>query len=274
MSRSSLRGSIISGIGGSEIARPSTLTDLELTIQSCMAAVDDAGLALTDIDGLIVWPGDAIGKTGGMAPASPGFSGPSAHLMKDVMRLKLNWHYAGSETPGMLAAVIHACMAVSTGTCRHVLVYRTMTEASVQKGGRRVADAAGETDARGPVNQWMLPYGSYSGANWMGTMARRHFHKYGTTLVRQLAWIPINNRRNSALNPRGIYRDPISLDDYMGVRMISDPLCLYDCDVPVYGSVAVVVSAADTATDLRNPAIRVESIGVARSWAHAVGYAG
>ncbi|MEY2464882.1 MAG: hypothetical protein QOH64_3020, partial [Acidimicrobiaceae bacterium] len=68
---------------------------------------------------------------------------------------------------------------------------------------------------------------------------------------------------NAALNPKGVYRDPMSLDDYLGIRMISDPLCLYDCDVPADGSTAVIVSRADSAADLRRPPIAVEAVGTA-----------
>ena len=81
-------------------------------------------------------------------------------------------------------------------------------------------------------------------------MAERHFHEFGTTRE-QLAQIALNARSNAALNPKAIYRDPMTLDDYLGVRMISTPLCLYDCDVPCDGGTAVIVSRADAA---RRPA--------------------
>ena len=89
--------------------------------------------------------------------------------------------------------------------------------------------------------QWTLPFGAPSAANWIGMMAQRHFHEFGTTRE-QLAQIALNARRNAALNPKAIYRDPMTLDDYLIVRMVSTPLCLYDCDVPADGSTAVIVS--------------------------------
>ena len=64
-------------------------------------------------------------------------------------------------------------------------------------------------------------------------------------------------------NPNAIYRDPMTLDDYMNVRMVSTPLCLYDCDVPADGSTAVIVSRADSAADLRHPPARIEAVGSA-----------
>ncbi len=77
-------------------------------------------------------------------------------------------------------------------------------------------------------------------------MAQRHMHEFGTTRE-QLAQIALNGRANAALNPNAIYRDPMTLEDYLDVRMVSTPLCLYDCDVPADGSTAVIVSRADSA---------------------------
>ena len=78
-----------------------------------------------------------------------------------------------------------------------------------------------------------------------------------------MAQIALNARRNAGLNPKAVYRDPMTLDDYMNVRMISDPFCLYDCDVPVDGCTAIVVSAVDAAADCRKPPLRVEAVGSA-----------
>jgi acetyl-CoA acetyltransferase len=110
--------------------------------------------------------------------------------------------------------------------------------------------------------QWTLPYGIPSAVNWIAMMARRHFHEFGTTRE-QLGAIAVNGRRNASVNPKAIYRDPMTIDDYLGVRMISDPLCLYDCDVPSDGSTAFVVSRADVAADLPQPAARIEAVGTA-----------
>jgi acetyl-CoA acetyltransferase len=100
---------------------------------------------------------------------------------------------------------------------------------------------------------------AYSAANWLALYARRHMHLYGTT-KEQLGWLAINSRRNAALNPRAAYKEPLGMDDYLSARMISDPLGLLDCDVPVDGSVAFVVSTADAAADCDHP-VRVEACG-------------
>ena len=87
-------------------------------------------------------------------------------------------------------------------------------------------------------------------------------HEFGTTRE-QLAQIALNARKNAALNPRAVYREPLTLDDYFGARLISTPFCLYDCDVPVDGATAFVLSRAERARDLRKPPLRVEAIGAA-----------
>ena len=105
----------------------------------------------------------------------------------------------------------------------------------------------------------LLAAHAYSAANWLALHARRHMHLYGTT-KEQLGWLALNSRSNAALNPRAAYRDPLSMDEYLSARMISEPFGLLDCDVPVDGSVAFVVSTADAAADCDHP-VRVEACG-------------
>jgi acetyl-CoA acetyltransferase len=76
-----------------------------------------------------------------------------------------------------------------------------------------------------------------------------------------LGWIAINGRTNAARNPSAIYRDPMTMDDYLAARPITSPFGLYDCDVPCDASIAVVVSDASVAPDLPKPGIRVDAVG-------------
>jgi acetyl-CoA acetyltransferase len=157
--------------------------------------------------------------------------------------------------------VVNAAMAISCGLARHVLVYRTVTESSAQGSGGR--SGLGLDGGRvGDYLQWSIPFGAFSAANWIALMAQRHFHEYGTTRE-QLAQIALNARRNAARNPAAIYRDPLTMDEYLAARFISTPFCLYDCDVPVDGSVAVVVSHRDYAVDAPNGAVHVHAAGTA-----------
>jgi acetyl-CoA acetyltransferase len=90
--------------------------------------------------------------------------------------------------------------------------------------------------------------------------AQRHFYRYGTT-KETLGWVALNQRANAALNPTAIYRDPMTMDDYLKARPITTPFGLYDCDVPCDGAVAVIVSAVDAARDLAKPPVLVEAVG-------------
>jgi acetyl-CoA acetyltransferase len=110
--------------------------------------------------------------------------------------------------------------------------------------------------------QWNIPFRAYSAASWLAMNAHRHFHEYGTT-SEQMAMIAINARSNAGLNPKAVYRDPMTLDDYYASRMISTPFRLFDCDAPVDGSTAVVVSAAEHAANVDHPVARVEAMGSA-----------
>jgi len=246
----------ITGVGQSDVGRRLFRDPLELTLDGCLAAVEDAGLALSDIDGLSTYPGFNVGN--------PGFSGASATDVHDALRLELDWYDSGIETSGQLGSVIKACLAVSAGLAKHVLCFRSVYEGSAQgTGGRQGIGGGGGGGFRASGSlQWTLPFAAPSAAIWIALFARKHFHEYGTTRE-QLAQIALNARKNAALNPKAIYRDPMSMEDYFAARMISEPFGLFDCDVPCDGATAVIVSHVDHARDLRKPPIQVEAVGTA-----------
>src|SRR2546429_606607 len=101
---------------------------------------------------------------------------------------------------------------------------------------------------------------AYSAANWVAMHCRRHMELYGTT-KEQLGWLAINSRSNAALNPLAAYQDPMTMDDYLAARPVSTPFGLLDCDVPIDGSIAFVVSSADYAPDCPKPPLHVEAMG-------------
>ncbi|MGH9028320.1 MAG: thiolase family protein [Acidimicrobiales bacterium] len=253
------RRSIISGIGQSQIGRRLNRSDLELTVEACRNAIADAGLTRDDIDGLSTYPGAGVGN--------PGFAGSPTPEVQDALRLRLNWHDGGIEGPGQMRAVFAACLAVAAGLARHVLVYRTVTEASAQgSGGRQGMGGGGGGGSRMPrfggFMQWTLPFGAVSAANWIALIAQLRMHEYGLTRE-QLSQIALNGRRNAALNDKAIFREPLDLEDYLSARMITTPLCLYDCDAPCDGSTAVVVSHVDYASDAPHGPCHVNAIGTA-----------
>lgn len=248
----------ITGVGQSEIGRPSTRSAMQLTVDAALTAMADAGLTSADIDGVACWPGD---NDNGNA-----FSPVGPLALKSVLGIETSWYGGGYEAPGPLAALIHAAMAIEAGLCRHVLVFRTITESSARQIDRNVASLANKTQGRDSSYfwQWYTPFNVRSAINIIAMYAQRHFHEYGTT-SEQLGWIPVTLRDHAARNPNAIYREPMTIDDYLASRMISTPLRMLDCDVHCDASTAIIVSRADAARDLRNRPIRVEAIGSALS---------
>lgn len=236
---------VLSGIGRSAVGRRLLVDPLSLTVDACLAAVADAGLTLDDIDGLSTYPG----------PTGMGMSEGGVTAVEEALRLRPTWINGGMELPGQGGAVVAAMLAVASGLCRHVLCFRTVWESSFAALGLR----GGGGRAPGSM-AWRLPYGAMSAANWIGMNANQYLHRYGATRE-MLGYIALNGRANAARNPAAIYRDPLTMDDYMTARPISSPFGLYDCDVPCDGAVAVIVSDASVAGDLPHPAIRVDAVG-------------
>lgn len=252
------RAAVISGAGQSAVGRRLYRGALDLTVEACLAAIEDAGLTPADIDGLATYPG--------AMDTPPGFSGVGVAEVQDALRLELDWYNGGLENPAQLGSVVTACAAIAAGYARHVLCFRTVTEASAQGDGGRASVTVGSGGGGGVriggFMQWSLPFGAASAANWVALYAQRYMHVYGLTRE-QLGQVSLTARRHAALNPKAIYRDPMTLDDYLAARPISTPLGLYDCDAPCDGSTAVVLSAVEATPDLRRPPIRVQAVGSA-----------
>jgi acetyl-CoA acetyltransferase len=252
------RKACISGVGQSDVGRRLYRDPLELTGDAALAAIADAGLAPADIDGIATYPGPT--------EQPPGFSGGGVVDVQDMLRLELGWYSGGIEQPSQLGPVISACLAVASGLATHVLCFRSVFEGSAQGEKGRAAvmpgGGGGSVPRASGFMQWVLPFSAPSAAQWIAMFAQRHFHEYGTT-SEQLAQIAINARKNAAVNPKAIYRDPMTLDDYFASRVISSPLRLYDCDVPCDGATAMIVSHVDTAPDLRKPPVLVEAVATA-----------
>ncbi len=242
--------SAITGIGMSQIGRRLMRDPLSLTIEASLAAIEDAGLSVDDIDGLSTYPG-------GMTAAGMGEGGVTA--LESSLRIRPTWFNGGSETFGPAGSVIAAMLAISAGLVTHVLCFRTVWQATHDALTRAGKIPLGSMRV-GPPMDHMMPFGATSAAHPLAMAAQRHMHRYGTTRE-TLGWIALNSRRNAALNPTAIYRDPLTMDDYLSARMITTPFGLYDCDVPCDASIAVIVSAADTACDLRHQPVRFDAAG-------------
>ena len=241
---------VLSGVGASAIGRRLMADPLSLTIDACRAAVADAGLEMSDIDGLCTYPSGAM---------ESGFSEGGVTALEAALRLRPTWFNGGAETPGPGGSLIGAMLAVSAGLVRHVLCFRTIWQSSHDQLMRQGVLRPGSGRVSGDMG-WGMPFGATSAAHVLAQSAQRHFHAYGTTRE-TLGWIALNQRANAALNPTAVYREPLTMDDYLSARMITTPFGLYDCDVPCDAAVAVIVSAVETAGDLRTRPVRVEAVG-------------
>lgn len=239
---------VLSGVGRSAIGRRLMLDPRALAVDACLAAIEDAGLTPADIDGLSTYPG----------AAPMGISEGGVTAIEEALRLRPTWINGGGELPGQAGAVIAAMLAVASGLCRHVLCFRTVWESTAAALG--LGGGSGGGRVSGPMYEWRAPFGAMSAANWIAMHANHYLDRYGATRE-MLGWIALNGRANAARNPAAIYRDPMTMDDYLTARPITSPFGLYDCDVPCDASVAVVVSDASAAPDLPKPAIRVEAVG-------------
>ncbi len=244
------RRAAITGVGLAMAGRRAGRSALNLTLDAIFEALGDAGLRDSDIDGLSSWPG--ISSTPGMAPVT-------LREVKESLGLKLDWFAASPEAPGQLSAVMNAAMAVACGQARHVLCFRTLNQYSAQLR-RRSAGASGPAPERVEgLMSWIRPFNGLSAAHPLALLAKRHMHEYGTTRE-QLGALVLNSRKNAVLNERALYRSPLTMQEYLSARMITEPLCLYDCDPPIDGATVVIVSHIDAARTLRKPPLRIEAM--------------
>jgi acetyl-CoA acetyltransferase len=268
------KDAILSGIGISRIGRRTGIPGRDLTMEAVRTAIEDAGLTPADIDGIAT-----LGDT------------PAAEVNAEL-QIEAGDCGSGFGTGGLLSPVMSACRAVAERRARHVIVYRTIQmlggtvpvkqdkqeeNAPVPPLARMFETPEGEpkpaVGAMDDIND-LVAAQAYSAANWLALHCRRHMDLYGTT-KEQLGWLALNGRRNAALNPRAVYRDPMTMADYLGARLVSTPFGLLDCDVPIDGSVAVVVSHAEYARDCPHRAVAVEAIGGsdgAGGWFHRDDY--
>lgn len=234
----------IAGIGYSEITRRSQKPLGLLAVAACRAALEDAGLKAGQIDGLTTYPESPFAGAGnrdGIDVVTVMYIVNHLPLAPDI-----RW-YAQIETGMIASPIIEAVNALIAGASDYVLVWRAMHRPEVRPGvsGGSSSRAAGDA-------QFLAPWGCSSIVQWHALAWQRYMHRYGATRE-ALAALALNSRRNANLNPRAFfYSQPMSREDYFGSRWIAEPLCLYDCDVPIDGCVALVITTAERARDLKN----------------------
>ncbi len=239
----------ISGVGQSEIGTKLTRHPLLLTLDAIKEALGEAGLTIAQIDGVSTYPGKV--------PAYMGFSPVGADEVIDALGIRASWYAGGGEITSQLGAVVAAATAVRAGLARHVICFRTVYEAAAL--ARPDEYPMARRDRVDGNAQWTAPFNAISAATWTAQYAMRHVKKYGLTRE-QLAQVALTDRANAMLNPRALVREPLTLDQYMSARMISSPLCLYDCDRFTDASTVLIVSAGNALDEVVCTPIRIAAM--------------
>ncbi|WP_151446159.1 thiolase [Lacisediminimonas profundi] len=232
MSLQSLRGSAaIVGVATFGQGEAHGFTDMEILARSARAAVADAGLKMSDIDGLCTASSSA-----------------SMWSMPVVEYLGIRPRFLDSTMLGGSSFVAHllpAMLALQSGQCNAVLVCYGSAQRTAAFGRREMVAARRHLDPQPYETPYepMLPPSAYALA------ASRHMHQFGTTR-RDLAEVAVAARAWARMNPEAFMRDPLSIDDVLNARMISDPLSVRDCCLVTDGGGAYVLVRAERARDL------------------------
>lgn len=232
----------IAGIGRSAVVRNVDTPLSNAVLEACTSAVSDAGLAMSSIDGLATYP--SLPYHG--AQELDGYNFVSVPYVLDHLNVgNVKWYSQISE--GMAAsAIVEAVNALLADSCEYVLVWRALSQPKGTYGARDSRTAVGE-------EQFTAPYGFSSIAQGHAVAYMRYMEEFGATRE-QMATLVVNSRHNASLNAYAYFNEAgLSMAEYLDSRWISEPLCLYDCDIPVQGCVAMVITRADRAKDLMNP---------------------
>ncbi|HEV8556346.1 MAG TPA: lipid-transfer protein [Actinophytocola sp.] len=225
----------IVGIGATEFSKDSGRSELRLAVEAVNAALNDAGLQPSDVDGLVTFSMDANAE---IAVARE-LGVPELSFFSRIP-------YGGGAA---CATVQQAAMAVATGVASVVVCYRAFNERSGRRFGRVSTDAA----SSGVDNGWHYPMGLATPAATVAMFARRYMHEYGAT-SEDFGRVAVADRRHAATNPNAwFYGKPITLADHQASRWIAEPLRLLDCCQESDGAVALVVTSAARAADLPHP---------------------
>jgi acetyl-CoA acetyltransferase/uncharacterized OB-fold protein len=227
-----LRGSAaIAGVATFGCGEATGFTEMEVLARAAHAAVADAGLKMSDIDGLCtasvlstMWP------------------------MPVTEYLGINPRYINGTMLGGSSFVAHllpAMMALQSGQCNAVLVCYGSTQRTSTFGRAEIAQARRVMDPQ----PYETPYAPMQPLSAYALATRRHMHQYGTTR-RQLAEVAVAARAWAQRNPEAFMRDPLSIDEVLKARMVSDPLSVRDCCLVTDGGGALVLVRADRARDL------------------------
>jgi acetyl-CoA acetyltransferase len=227
----------IVGIGQTEFAKGLDRSETVLALEAISAALDDAGLEPGDVDGLSSYTLETTEEVD-----------IARNLGLGDVTFFAQVGYGGGAGCGVVG---HAALAVAAGQCEVAVAWRSRRRGSAASRpwanvSRRLSDA----------RQWTRPFGLLRPVDEIAVLARRYMHEFGGTRE-QLAEVALAFRAHANNNPAAMmHAKPMTLDDYMGARWISEPLCLFDNCLESDGAGAVVITSLDRARDLRTtPAV-------------------
>ncbi len=238
-------------------------TRFELACQAILAAVDDAGLDVADVDGFALYSGG-----GGFDP------GMAAQVL-GIPNVRFTAGLTGGGG-GAAGAVGLAAAAITGGLADVVVSLMVLQQPSGGRFGSAFANKAGQYSAPPtPEKDFLAPSGLVGPGQMFAILVQRHMHQYGTTRE-HLAEVAISTRTNALNRPQALMRSPMTRDDYFAARMIADPFCLFDFCLECDGAVAVVTTTAERARDLRHPPayVRATAFGGAGQWGTAITWMG
>jgi acetyl-CoA acetyltransferase len=236
----------IAGIGATRFSKDSGVSELHLAVEAVAGAIQDAGLATKDVDGLVTYDIDTSAHTdvaNNLGLGNLSFVGATM--------------YGGG---GACATVQLAAMAVATGVSEAVVCYRAFNERSGHRFGTGESPAPSPTPGAKEISWgWTAPYGITTPAATVAMVARRYMHEYGAT-SEDFGRISVLSRAHAATNPKAwFYGRPITLADHQASRMIADPLRLLDCCQESDGGVAILVTSMERARDLKQRPVAIKA---------------
>ncbi|MGH3321037.1 MAG: thiolase C-terminal domain-containing protein [Streptosporangiaceae bacterium] len=260
ISDATIRGrAALVGIGQTEFGKRLPRTAWDLALEAVLAALDDAGIEPAEVDGLCRY-------------VSP-FETVSAPMLVRGLGLRELRFFAESPLGGeALGAVMsHAACAIATGQARTVVVYRALSQSTGGRFGRADQGPGGGAVAPDPDadivvpevenRSFAWPYGMMSPGHLFAMWVTRYMHVYDVPedkMTEALGAVALQQRRYANANPGAMMRDrPLDWPTYLEGRMISWPLRLFDLCLENDGACAVVLTDAERAVRLRQPAIHL-----------------
>ena len=206
---------------------PQTLE--ELVGKAILAAIADSGLEVRDIDGFAYFAG--------------GFD--TGYLMETLGIPEVRFSAGLTGTGGGSAGCVGLAAAAIVAGLAEVVV----CVGANQQGRQRFGTITSTYEAS-PETAFFSAAGLVGPGHMFALLARRHMEQYGTTRE-HFAEVALSLRRNAQSNPAALIRKPLTLEDYFNAPMLADPHCLYDFCLESDGAVAVIVTRAERARDLR-----------------------